>query len=173
VQRKATDDQVKKMHDQILRHALGSSPIVQWMKLTDFINVEKWEKQPGNLDGIYAQIILPELRAQHDPKVVEYWDYKLKREGEAATKTKLAFDIDKYNSQRRPSLLWSRAEDMLAIGQKNRAIGDMFTLIRTYPQHPEAAGWIAALEAILAPPAPASAAEALPGSAQAAPDVVK
>jgi len=178
-QHKATDDQVKKMHDQILKRSLAASPIVQWMRLTDFVNPEKWEKQPGNLDGIYTQVILPELRTQHDPRVVEYWDYKLKHEGEAAAKTKLAFDLEKFTTVRRPSLLWSRAEDMLAIGQKNRAIGEMFALVRTFPQHPEAPGWIAELETVLAPPpAPASAADApapgaLPGTAQPAAAVVK
>jgi hypothetical protein len=179
-QRKVTDDQVKRVHDQILRRGLNGSPVVQWLRLSDFVDPEKWEKQPGNLDGIYTQIILPELRNQHDPRIVEYWDYKLKHEGEAAAKTKLAFDVDKFNSQRRPTLLWSRAEDMLAIGQKNRAIGEMFTLIKTYPQHPEAAGWVTQLEAVLAPPAPvpgpaadASSATASPGSAQPPAAVVK
>jgi hypothetical protein len=178
---KASDDQVRKMHDQILKRPLASSPVVQWMKLADFVNPEKWEKQPGNLDGIYTQIILPEMRAERDPRIVDYWDYKLKQEGEAAVKTKLAFDLDKFTTLRRPTLLWSRAEDMLAVGQKNRGIGEMFTLIRTFPQHPEAAGWITELEGVLAPPppaAPASAADAsssaaLPGSAQPAPGVVK
>lgn len=175
-QRKTSDDQVKKMHDQILRRAVGSSPVVQWMRISDFVSPEKWEKQPGNLDGIYTQTILPELRAQRDPRVIEYWDYKLKREGEAAAKTKLAFDIEKFTTQRRPALIWNRAEEMLLIGQKNRAIGDMFTLIRTYPQHPEATGWISRLEAVLAPPAPATTSEtpaAPAGSAQPAAGVVK
>lgn len=177
-QRKATDDQIKKMHDHILNRGVGSSPVVQWLKLGDFINPEKWEKQPGNLDGIYNQIILPELRAQHDPRVLEYWDLKLRKEGEAAVKTKLAFDLEKFNTQRRPSLLWSRAEEMLLLGQKNRAIGEMFGLIRSNPQHPEAAAWIPRLEAVLAPAAPpngsaAGETPALPGSAQPAPAVVK
>lgn len=179
-QRKTSDDQVKRVHDQILRRPVGSSPVVQWLKLTDFVNPENWEKQPGNLDGIYTQTVLPELRAQRDPRIVEYWDYKLKREGEVATRTKLAFDIEKFNTLRRPTLFWNRAEDMLAIGQKNRAIGEMFNVIRASPQHPEVAGWIAKLEAVLAPPAAAtpSASEAvapaaLPGAAQPASGVVK
>ena len=177
-QRKATDDQVKKMHDQILRRGIGGSPVVQWMRLMDFVNPEKWEKQPGNLDGIYSEIILPEMRTLRDPRVVEYWDYKIKHDGEAALKTKLAFDVEKFNSQQRPTLLWSRAEDILIIGQKNRAIGEMLTIIKTFPQHPSAAEWIAYLEGVLVPPPPAAATEpsaagALPGSAQAAPGVVK
>ena len=70
------------MHDHILRRALGSSPIVQWLKLEDFINVDKWEQQPGDLDGIYNQIVLPELRTMRDPRVLDYWDLKLKKEAD-------------------------------------------------------------------------------------------
>ncbi len=180
-QRKATDEQVRKMHDHILNRGLASSPVVQWLKLGDFVNPEKWEKQPGNLDGIFTQIILPELRVQHDPRALEYWDLKLRKEGEAAVRTKLAFDLEKFTTQRRPTLLWSRAEELLLIGQKNRAIGEMFGLIRGNPQHPESAAWIARLEALVAPAAPAAPAgsaageetPALPGSAPTPPAVAK
>lgn len=175
---KVTDEQIRKAHDHVLKRGLGSSPVVQWMKLGDFVNPEKWEKQPGNFDGIYNQMILPEMRDQRDPRVVEYWDYRLKREGETAMRSKLAFEVEKFNTQRRPALLWNRAQDLLAIGQKNRAVGEMFGIIRGNPTNPELPTWIAALEAVLAPAAPAappSAADstALPGSEQAAPPVVK
>jgi hypothetical protein len=164
-QHKPSDDQVRKMHDHILRRPMTASPVVQWLKLGDFLNPDKWEKQPGDLDGIYNTILLPELRAQHDPRVLEYWDLRLRREGEAAAKTKLAFDLEKFTTQRRPTLLWSRAQDALAIGQKNRAIGEMFALIKANPQHPEVAGWIATLESLLAPmPAGSAAESATPGA---------
>jgi hypothetical protein len=167
-QRKASDADVRKMHDHILRRGLASSPVVQWLKLADFVNPEKWENQPGDLDGIYTKIVLPELRAQHDARALEYWDFKLKQEGEAAVKTKLAFDLDKFNTQRRPALLWSRAEEMLAIGQKNRAIGEMFGIIKANPQNPSVPAWIAQVEAVLVPPPPATEAT-VPGSASGLP----
>ncbi|MEA3209135.1 MAG: hypothetical protein QOE70_2192 [Chthoniobacter sp.] len=174
-QRKGNDEQVKKMHDQILRKNLTASPVVQWLKLADFVNPKNWEASPGNLDGIFTQIILPELRVQRDPRVLEYWDMRLKKEADAASKTKLAFDIDKFNTQRRPSLLWSRADDLFVIGQKNRAVGEMFNLIKTYPQHPDVATWIGKLEAVIAPPPPAATSPASPGEAAspgAAPEAV-
>ena len=174
-QRKVTDEQVRKAHDQVLRRGLGNSPVVQWMKLGDFIDPEKWEKQPGNLDGIYTQVILPELRVENDARVTEYWDHRLKREGETAMRTKLAFEVEKFNTQRRPALLWSRAQDLLAIGQKNRAATEMFGIIRSNPTNPELPNWIAALEAVLVPPAPVSASDApsVPAGEQVVPPVVK
>jgi hypothetical protein len=86
-------------------------------------------------------------------------------------KSKLAFEIEKFNTQRRPALLWSRAQDLLAIGQKNRAATEMFGIIRSSPTSPELPAWIAALESVLAPP-PADAPMSASGE-QAVPSVVK
>ena len=151
--RKSNGELVKKMHDQILRAPVNGSIAAQVLKAGDLMNVEKWEMNAASSDGIYSHIILPELRASRDPRLLEYWDMKLKRESESASKSKLAFDIERYNQVRRPELLWSRAQDVMALGQKNRALGEMFNLIKTYPAHPHADDWLAALEQILAPPA--------------------
>jgi hypothetical protein len=180
---------VKRVHDQILKSSLASSAFVQWMRLSDYITdvapqkgrggkargaaqaddapAPSWEGTPGNFDGIYQSILLPELRAQKDLRLREYWDNKIKREGEAATRSQKTFEIDKFNKERRPSLLWSRDQDLIRVGMRNYAIGDMFTLIKTYPTHPEASGWIAELEGLLAPPAPAAPA---PTTSAAAPE---
>ncbi len=152
---KVKDDAVaRRMHDQILRKGLAGSPPVQAMKISDYVNVGKWEGAAGNVDGIFNNIILPELRAERDPRLLEYWDMKIKREGEVAAKSKLAFDSDKFTQVRRPELAWAKAQDEALIGQRNRAISDMFTLIKNYPAHPNAAEWIGGLEALLVPAQP-------------------
>jgi hypothetical protein len=158
--RKATDAEIKRAHDSILKRGLGASPVVKWMNLNEAIATQKWENNPSDFDGIYEKIILPELRAQRDLRALEYWDIKLKKEADAATRSKLAYEVDKFNTQRRPALLWSRAQELSQLGQKNRAVGEMFTLIKTYPTHPDAGAWITTLEQTLMPPAPAPAAEA-------------
>jgi hypothetical protein len=155
---KAKDDTaIRRTHDGILNHSLNNSIVVQWLKLGDLIAMDKWEHNPGNFDGIYTKIVQPELRTQRDPHVFDYWDAKLKKEADAATKTKLSFEVDKFNSQRRPALLWNRVQEYTYLGQKNRAISEMFNLIKTYPTHPDAPDWASALEAVLAPPAPDTA----------------
>lgn len=151
--RKTNDEAVKKLHDQILRAPVNGSVAAQVLKITDLFNVDKWEMAAGNVDGIYSHIILPELRANHDPRVLEYWDMRLKREAENASRSKLAFDIDKYNSVRRPDILWNRTQDVLLLGQRNRALGEMFNLVKTYPNHPRADEWVTAIEQILSPAA--------------------
>ena len=150
---KTNDEAVKRMHDQIIRAPVNGSVAAQVLKVGELMNVDKWEMNAGNVDGIYSQIILPELRASHDPRLLEYWDMRLKREAENATKSKLAFDAEKYNQVRRPDILWNRAQDVLLLGQRNRALGEMFNLVKTYPSHPHASAWIAAIEQVISPAA--------------------
>jgi hypothetical protein len=155
-QRSRDDAATKKAHDAVLNRGLGGSVVVQWLKLNDFINVEHWELNPGNLDGIYKNIILPELRAQRDQRVFEYWDMKLKKEADKASQSKLAFEIEKFNTLRRPALLWNRSEEYISLGLKNKAVSEMFALIKAYPTHPDADEWVDKLEQVLLPPAPAT-----------------
>ncbi len=165
------DDQAtRRTHDSILNKNIANSLVVQWLKLGDYITLDKWENNAGNLDGIYNRIVLPELRNQRDPRVMDYWDLKLKKEADAATRSKLSFEVDKFNTLRRPSLLWSRAQEYTYLGQKNRAVTEMFNLIKTYPNHPDASDWVTALEAMLAPqPAPEAAPVPAPASSSALP----
>ena len=148
------------MHDQIIKAPVNGSVAAQVLKITDLMTVEKWEMSAGNVDGIYTHIILPELRAARDPRLLEYWDMKLKRESENATRTKLAFEAEKFNQVRRPEILWSRAQDLMVLGQRNRALGEMFNLVKTYPNHPNADDWVTAIEQTLTPAAATSAEDA-------------
>ena len=76
---------------------------------------------------------------------------KIKRESDSA-KSRPAFDQEKFNTERYPQLLWNRAQEYVAIGQPNRALGEMFKVVKGYPQHPSLGDWIAQIEALLAPP---------------------
>jgi hypothetical protein len=160
----ADEDRARKVHDMILRGLGGSAP-VKAMHAEELVRVEKWENAPGNVDGIFANIILPELRLVKDPRVLEYWDMKIKQEAEFV-KNRPAFDQEKFAKETRPNLLWSRAQEYVALGMRNRAIGEMFQIIRGSPQHPSVTDWIGAIETILTPGA-VSTAPAAPASAPA------
>ncbi len=157
---RANEVAVKRMHDLILNRGLGGSAPVQWMKIADLVAPENWETTPGNLEAIYNKVVLPEMRDQKDPRVLEYWDLKIKRESDVASAKRVDFEITKFNTVRRPELLWSRAEDMALIGQKNKAAGEMLALIKAHPTHPSAAAWIGKLEELLVPPPPPAPAPA-------------
>ncbi len=169
MQRKSNDAEVQKMHAQILQKPLGGSTVVQWLKLGEWVNVEKWEGTPGNFDGIFEKIILPELRATRDQRALEYWDIKIKREADKASQSKLEFERDKHNTQRLPTLLWKRAVEMGNVGMRNRAATEMFNIVRKYPTHPDAMEWMTKLEEMLMPPIPGTAPAAPPATAPVPP----
>lgn len=176
------DQIVKRVHDQIMRTQVGGSPVAKWLQLGDLLgdsgkkprasaSSTGWETTPGNVDGIYTSIILPEFRAMKDPRLLDYWDMHLKRETEKAAERKLDVDQRDWTTVKRPSILWARSQDVLLLGYKNRAIGEMFNIVKAFPQHPEAPGWIAQIEAAIlpagAPPVTAptgTPAAAIPGS---------
>ena len=128
-----------------------------------------WELGPFNVEGIFQTIILPELRAQKDPRVLEYWDNKMRQLADRATKAKSPLEIDKFNQITRPLLQWGRALDMETIGLRNRAITEMFSIVKANPAHPGVEAWMKELRTRIQPPAPAEAAGAAPVSSAATP----
>lgn len=156
------DDRVKREHDQILNRALPSSPPVKALRAEDLLKVDKWEMQPGDVDGIYDSIVLPTMRELRDPRLLEYWDLKIKMEGEAV-KNKSAFDQEKFAKERKGELLWNRAKEFNEMGLRNRSINELFQVLRMYPQHPRFKAWVDELETIIAPP-PAPAETSAPAA---------
>lgn len=159
----------KKIHDSILKMSVTNSPVAKRLQIADLLgDVAKkkkrgedaapasWETVPGNVNGIYNAIILPEFRATKDPRLLEYWDLMIKKEQENIYAGMPDFEERQWSQIKRPAMLWSRAQDLLLIGQRNRAVTEMYNLIKAFPQHPEAAAWISQLEQSLAPAAPAA-----------------
>ena len=122
--------------------------------------VVNWENGPGNVNGIFQTIILPEFRAKKDPRLLEYWDMVLKKETERMADRTLDVEVREWTMERRPKLLWQRTQDVLLLGQRNRAIGEMFNIVKSFPYHPDAAGWLDQLETTLVPNAEPVAAPA-------------
>src|SRR5262249_47557736 len=119
------DERTHRLHDQLLKTPVTGGPVIKALHAEDLVKVDKWEMSPGDIDGMFNSIVLPELRAVRDPRVFEYWDMKIKKEGEAV-KDKPAFDQEKFAKETYPTLLWNRAQEYVALGQPNRALGEMF-----------------------------------------------
>ncbi len=157
------DQSAKKFYDGIMRQSINGSPVSRMLQLGEALGERKrndggWEMVAGNVEGIYNSVILPEYRSSKDPRVLDYWAMILKREEERASKRVLDVEKREWSNVKRPQILWDRAQDVLLIGQKNRAISEMFNLVKTYPQHPSAKNWISQIEELLSPqPASASA----------------
>lgn len=150
VMQKVRDEQsLKKLRDTILNRNVAGSPPVRAYQAEELVAAKNWEGAPGNVQGIYDKIILPEMRAQADPRLLEYWDMRIRQESEAIADQKLSFQTDKFNQVRRPELLWARAKDDLLLGNRGRALTTMFGLIKNYPAHPSVESWIGELQQLL------------------------
>jgi hypothetical protein len=152
------DERTRRMHDQVLKTSLNNAPPVKALRAEELVKVENWEMSAGDVEGIFNNIVLPELRAARDPRIFEYWDMKIKKEGDAV-KDKAAFDQEKFAKEVYPQLLWNRAQEYIVLGQPNRALGEMFKVVKGYPQHPSLGAWIGQIENLLSPkPTPPPAA---------------
>jgi len=135
------------------------SIFVAWQQIGDYVSgVENWEMVPGNVDGIYQKTILPEFRRVKDARLLEYWDMKMQREEQNASRSGRNFDVDNYNNSIKPDLLWSRAKELVVLNMKNRAINDMMAVIKTYPNDPSIPDWVSQVEQLVNPPPAAAAA---------------
>jgi hypothetical protein len=161
------DTHAKKLHDSILKTSVATSAVAKNLHITDLLadvgrrkkknddgeGGSSWETVPGNVNGIYNAIILPEFRATKDPRLLDYWDMMIRKAQENIYAGMPDFEEKQWSQVKKPSMMWSRAQDLMLIGQRNRGITEMYNLIKAYPQHPDAAGWIAILEGIAAPTA--------------------
>ena len=156
------DAAVKRMHDRVMRTSISESPIARWLQIGEHLGEPAgkqksepagWEMIPGNLDGIYQSIILPYFRATKDVRLLEYWDLAIKREADSAAERRLDIEQREWTQVKRPALLWARSQDVLLLGLRNRAISEMFNVLKTFPHHPEAKTWVTQLEDTIKTPA--------------------
>ena len=138
------------VRQEVLRRSVADSIFVKWYNAQRmFGELKDWEMSPGNVDGIWEKTILPQLRKDKDPRVIVYWDNKIKSAIEVMAESKRTFDLEQFNQIHKPTLLWSRAKDLIVVGQRNRGIGEMFAIVKNWPDHPSNAEWIAKLENVL------------------------
>jgi hypothetical protein len=132
----AEEQTIKRVHDQILRTSVGGSPVARALQLSDILGDDS---KKGRAKGTEAK-----------PDAGSGWEY-----------TPGNVEQRDWLQIRRPSLLWSRAQDVMLLGQTNRALGEMFNILKGNPQHPNASSWISTLEAFVSPtavsPTPATA----------------
>ena len=141
---------------QILREAVNGNIFAKWYNISgQLAGLDNWEMSPGNVEGMYQQVLLPFMRKNKDQRILQYWDKKIKDETDAASAAASAFTVDRFNQTRRPDLLWSRAEDCIAVDLRDQGLNTMYTIIKNFPDHPSNGKWIEELTGLLTPP-PAS-----------------
>ena len=130
--------------------SLGESPFVPYFQVGPYINgLADWSDHPFDVESIYQKTILPEMRKNRDPRLLDYWDSHLQIETARASASGNNLTVTKFNHIRRPSLLWSRAEDEGLLGNGNQSVADMLAILKANPDHPDFDKWAAELEGIV------------------------
>lgn len=154
-------DKMDKVPDPIkdlMNKGINDSVFTKWLRLGPWLPGGKdWEANPGNLAGILEKNVRVVFREEKSPKVIDTWDYEMQFEAARVTTGRLAHAADSFNTVNRPKMQFSRANDMILIGQINRGTSEILALVRTYPQHPDFGNWVGRLKELLKPAAPAPA----------------
>lgn len=140
--------------EDIFNTPINTNVFAKWYNLGEQLGeLKDWEMTPSDLDNMYEDFLLPYMRAHQDARIIDYWNDKIARERDRASNSAAAFNADAFNATRQPELLWHRAEDRIAIGNRDQGISEMYQIVKSYPSHPAEGKWIAELRNILAPPA--------------------
>lgn len=141
----------------LLEKPLSQSVFSQWMRLGEWLPEEKaWESKPGDVAGILEKNVRSVLRQNKDPQLIQTWDLQMKVEADRITAGRSEHLADQFNSVTRPKLLFKRAQDMILVGQPNRGLTEMVTLVRSYPAHPDFASWLGKIRESIKPAAQTS-----------------
>jgi hypothetical protein len=155
----AMQKEILRLKDDLLNKSLAESVFVKWLRLGPWLpKGEDWELTPGNFSGILGKNIRPVLRAARDQQLLGTWELEMKVLADRVTFGRLEHQADEFNNVTRPRLQFSRANDMIEIGQTNRGITEIYTMVKTYPQHPDFGKWVQRLRELLKPAAPVPAA---------------
>lgn len=134
----------------LLNKPMSGSVFVRWYRLEGHISsIKDWEQSSGNIEGIVDKVIMPYMRDKKDVRLLGLWDDRMGRADELARKSDLAIDLDKYQTQTLPTLLWKKAEDRLLLGQRGVALTEMFNIIKSYQSHPDFEKWTKQLLGLL------------------------
>lgn len=146
-----TPDLVKELLDK----GVNESVFTKWLNLAPWLNAGKdWESSPGNLAGILEKNVRSVYRTTKNPQLPATWDFEMQYEADRISTGRLADAADKFNAINRPKMQFSKANDTILIGMKNRGTSEILMLIRTYPQHPDFGNWVSRMKELLAPPKP-------------------
>jgi len=139
----------------ILGKPIGQSVFAQWLRLGEWLPEDSvWEPQPGNVAGILEKNVRPILRDSKSPQLLQTWDLQMRIAADAITKARLEHQVEIFNRVTRQRLIFQRALDMVVLGQPNRAVGEIITLVKTYPEHPDFPTWVSKIRELINRPAP-------------------
>lgn len=150
---------------EVLDKPLTDSVFARWLGLAAWLpKADAWEPVPGNYRGILDKNVRAIYRAEKNTEIVAVWDLEIDYEARRITEGRLTHQATQFNEVQRPRMLFSRANDMVAAGLKNRGAQEILAIIRSEPSHPDFPNWVKRLRELVTPPSapPDSASTANP-----------
>lgn len=141
---------VVELKKEFMDKSIADSVFTKWLRMGAwFPKGDDWEMVPGNISGILEKNVRPFLRKAKNPQVIDTWEFEMKVMADRATANGLDHQVTEFNTVTRPRLQLSRANEMAEIGQTNRAISEVYSMIKTYPQHPDFGKWVQRLRELI------------------------
>lgn len=117
---------------------------------TGLASLKSFEFTPANFDGIFEKTILPYYRAVEEVEpLIAAWDKRIFFDAKRTAEVKLEKVKDDYLAERLPAMKWRKWSDVLAMGDKARALPEMMAILKANIRHDKAGEWIADLETTL------------------------
>ena len=86
---------------------------------------------------------------EKNKELLRIWDQRIARMDGAVEKKVKTLGADDYKILKRPELLWERASDEEALGEKEAAWAQKMEILRTCPYHPKLEEWVKELRVSL------------------------
>ncbi len=162
----STLKRVVELKREFMDKSIADSIFTKWLRMGSwFPKGDDWEMVPGNISGILEKNVRPFLRKAKNPQVIETWEFEMRVMADRADASGLEHQKTEFNTVTRPKLQLSRANEMAEMGQTNRAISEVYSMVKTYPQHPDFGKWLQRLRELIKMASPG--ATAAPAEAQA------
>ena len=147
---KKKSDASKKQGTGIFDQPAKQSPLVRDRQIGGFLEeVPAADVVSGNEAAVFKKVLRPRLLEEKNKELLRLWDQRIARMDEGVEKKVKTLGADDYKILKRPELLWERASDQEAIGEKEAAWGQKMEILRSCPYHPKLEEWVKELRGSL------------------------
>ena len=143
-------DASKKQSTGMFDQPAKQSPLVRDRQIAGFLDgVPAADVAAGNEAAVFKKVLRPRLLEDKNKELLRIWDQRIARMDEGVEKKVKTLGADDYKILKRPELLWERASDQEALGEKEAAWAQKMEILRTCPYHPKLEEWVKELRGSL------------------------
>ena len=149
---------------QYLNGAINDrNPIVDALRLAPFTKPGNWSGQATDIGGMYKNTLLPAAEKYKPELLPTLWTERINAETALRKDAMPAPEFEIWYQDNVPALRWERAKYLVDKGpSKINALADMLALIKEFPGHADAPGWLSGLRSALNDAAPSAPSANLP-----------